>query len=349
MSLSPVAILHNVAGTEVGTAGAPLRVDPTGTTTQPVSGTVGITGSVAVTGTFWQATQAVSLSSLPALATGSNTIGKIDQGVGGASAWKVDGSAVTQPVSGTFWQATQPVSIAATVAVSGPLTDTQLRAAAVPVSVSSLPLPSGAATEATLASIKDTAGIKKITDALPAGDNSIGRVKLTDGTTVAIVDATHGSLVGIDIAHYKVHQGLHYFIQDWVEVSGAGSVLNLLIKVPAGKYVHFLYKLHTGDAFTYRLYEATTVSADGTAVSAFNSNRNSANTTGITVFTGPTITADGNQIVAGQLSSGGKTGGMESRENEMILKANQNYLLRVTKTTSGVAFVEYGLEWYENA
>lgn len=28
------------------------------------------------------------------------------------TAWKVDGSAVTQPVSGTFWQATQPVSLA---------------------------------------------------------------------------------------------------------------------------------------------------------------------------------------------------------------------------------------------
>lgn len=41
-------------------------------------------------------------------------------------ALKVDGSAVTQPVSGTFWPATQPVS--------GPLTDTQLRASAVPVS-----------------------------------------------------------------------------------------------------------------------------------------------------------------------------------------------------------------------
>jgi hypothetical protein len=43
------------------------------------------------------------------------------------------------PVSGTFWQATQPVSIAGTVAVSGPLTDTQLRASAVPVSLASVP------------------------------------------------------------------------------------------------------------------------------------------------------------------------------------------------------------------
>ena len=49
----------------------------------------------------------------------------------------------TLAVTGTFFQATQPVS--------GPLTDTQLRATAVPVSVSSQPLPTGASTEATQA------------------------------------------------------------------------------------------------------------------------------------------------------------------------------------------------------
>lgn len=40
----------------------------------------------------------------------------------------------SQPVTGTFFQATQPVSIAASVAVTGPLTDAQLRATPVPVS-----------------------------------------------------------------------------------------------------------------------------------------------------------------------------------------------------------------------
>lgn len=75
-----------------------------------------------VTGTFWQATQPVSIASMP-----------------------------STPVTGTFWQATQPVS--------GPLTDVQLRAVAVPVSgtfwqatqpvsAASLPLPAGAATSA---------------------------------------------------------------------------------------------------------------------------------------------------------------------------------------------------------
>jgi len=62
-------------------AGTPARVDPTGTTAQPVtqSGTWGV-----------------------GIESGSNTIGKVDQGAGGASAWKVDGSAVTQPISGTI-------------------------------------------------------------------------------------------------------------------------------------------------------------------------------------------------------------------------------------------------------
>jgi hypothetical protein len=53
-----------------------------------------------------------------------------------STALKVDGSAVTQPVSGTFFQATQPVSLATapTTPVTGPLTNTELRATAVPIS-----------------------------------------------------------------------------------------------------------------------------------------------------------------------------------------------------------------------
>lgn len=93
----------------------------------PNTAPVVVSGTVAVSN--FPATQAISAASLPlptgaatestlsslnskvvtvdtgnvtissALPAGSNTIGKIDQGLGGASAWKVDGSAVTQPIS----------------------------------------------------------------------------------------------------------------------------------------------------------------------------------------------------------------------------------------------------------
>lgn len=102
--------LANSGGTEIGTAGSPLRVDPTGTTTQPVSATA-----------------------LP-LPTGAATAAA--QATGNASLSSIDAK-LTAPLT-----------------VTGPLTDAQLRASAVPVSNASLPLPTGASTEATLALIK---------------------------------------------------------------------------------------------------------------------------------------------------------------------------------------------------
>jgi hypothetical protein len=79
---------------EFGTSSDPIRIDPTGTTIQPVSGTVAATQS----GT-WTVQPGNTANSTPWLTT-------INQGgnsatVTGSNALKVDGSAVTQPVSGT--------------------------------------------------------------------------------------------------------------------------------------------------------------------------------------------------------------------------------------------------------
>lgn len=79
---------------ELGTSSDPIRIDPTGTTTQPVSGTV-----TANQGGTWTVQPGNTANTTPWLTT-------INQGgnsatVTGSNALKVDGSAVTQPVSGT--------------------------------------------------------------------------------------------------------------------------------------------------------------------------------------------------------------------------------------------------------
>jgi hypothetical protein len=79
---------------EFGTSSDPIRIDPTGTTIQPVSGTVAATQS----GT-WTVQPGNTANTAPWLTT-------INQGgnsatVTASNALKVDGSAVTQPVSGT--------------------------------------------------------------------------------------------------------------------------------------------------------------------------------------------------------------------------------------------------------
>lgn len=70
--------------------------------------------------------------------------------------------------------------------VSGPLTDTELRASAVPVSVASLPLPSGAATEATLSSLNgkvtavNTGAVVVASSALPSGASTAAKQATSD-------------------------------------------------------------------------------------------------------------------------------------------------------------------------
>jgi hypothetical protein len=156
--------------------------------TQPVSGTVGISGTVPVSGTFYQVTQPVSLASLPSLATGSNTIGAISNTAFTANAGtNLNTSALALetggnlstiatntgkiPSKGTATIANStPVNIASdqTVPVSGTFyQDTQ------PVSLASVP--SHPVTNAGTFAVQNTA-------ATPTGTNSIGTVGLNAGT-----------------------------------------------------------------------------------------------------------------------------------------------------------------------
>lgn len=161
-----------------------------------------------------------------ALPAGSNTIGKVDQGTGGASAWKVDGSAVTQPVSGPL---TDTQLRASAVPVSGPLTDTQLRATPVPVSGTVTATPASAV--GTLANGVETAIAATAVQVLAANASRKAAIVQNTGlglirVGIAAVAATTGVRLGPgDIAIFKnpfVHTGAIFAIRD-----GATSSLAL--------------------------------------------------------------------------------------------------------------------------
>ena len=255
--------------------------------------------SITVDGTFWQATQPVSLASvpshpvtnagtfavqatqagtwnigsitsLPALAAGTNNIGDVDvaslpgtvaadiaaikvatelldnaYGASGSSSTlgmlrvggtdgtnnrtfsvnssghlniadggnsiTVDGTvgiSGTVPVSGTFWQTTQPVSgtvgISGTVPISGALTDTQLRATAVPVSLASVPAHAvtNAGTFAVQVDGAALTALQLIDDTIIADNTAIGSTKIiavggTDGTNSQMLSVNTSGHVNI--------------------------------------------------------------------------------------------------------------------------------------------------------
>lgn len=193
--LSPLPVLADLSVGVLNVDTTGLQLDTTGQATLDK-----LNASIAVTGTFYQATQPVSAASLP-LPSGASTAAKQPalgvagtassdvisiQGISGMTALKVDGTATTQPVSGTFWQATQPVSAA------------------------SLPLPSGAATSAkqdtlqtavdaintkTIATVERTPSITSVTTngTVSAGARSLTFIFSSDFTGTVLTTSFNGA------------------------------------------------------------------------------------------------------------------------------------------------------------
>lgn len=183
--------------------------------------------------------------------------------------------------------------------------------------------------------------------AIPAGTRAllVAGMDTASKSQFVLIDL-RGGLVSIDSAHHKVHEGKHFYTCDWISVSGAGTSFDLFFKTN-GSFPHFKYEMTAQAAFSFEMFEAPTTSADGTALPIFNNNRNSATVPVMTAFSSPTVTATGTSIHRAQLTSGQRTGGSASREDELILKTATSYLLRFTKTDAGSANVSWSLMWYE--
>ncbi len=142
--------------TDVTITGTAMLWEDTSDTLRPVSAAKPLpvdvkNTSLAVTGSFWQTTQPVSISTLPALTTGSAVIGRvgIDQTTPGTTNL-VALTAETTKVIGT-------VNIAAAQ---------------------------------TLATVTTVGAVTAITNALPAGTNAIGKLAANSGVDIGDVDVT---------------------------------------------------------------------------------------------------------------------------------------------------------------
>jgi hypothetical protein len=170
-------------------AGPPINVNfpasqaVTGTfwqSSQPISGTVTALQGAGSDGGLWQVGGTVNVNLLDAggplnlnppatwpLPTGAATAARQDTGNTSLANLDVALSTRTKPAD----QQHTIIDSSASIAVTGPLTDTQLRASAVPVSAAALPLPTGASTDATLSQLLDggTAQLAAIATALTNG------------------------------------------------------------------------------------------------------------------------------------------------------------------------------------
>ena len=121
------------------------------------------------------------------------------------------------------------------------------------------------------------------------------------------------------------------------------TIFNYLLKTPASPaHVELLGLsfIASSTPINVSIYEDTIVSANGTAETLWNNNRNlSTNTPGSLLYLSPTVTSVGTELILTACPGAKSTAGSYRQDDRIILKASANYLFRFENVSGAAADV----------
>lgn len=199
--------------------------------------------------------------------------------------------------------------------------------------------------------------------------SNIGTIRDPDGTVASVETRTQtptkfnalavsigpGDVISnlpivISYEHHQVHEG-----ETWqanygpVAIANSAVVDHLIIVAnvtATTRTPHLVTEVDSTGETWLEIYEAPTTTANGTAVTIYNRNRNTAGSPTTTVFITPTITAVGTKITGWIVGSGQKSGGSGRDANEWDLKSNTKYIVRATAKNANNIAIRF--QFYED-
>ncbi len=159
------------------------------------------------------------------------------------------------------------------------------------------------------------------------------------------------ALTVIQEQHRMVHDGFMFHSSGQTADLANLGTYELLLDIPASTYPHIQKVMWhiEGAPGLIEVYEGTTTSSSGSAVTEHNTNRNSTNTADMVVTTEPTVTGDGTLIHERYIPTAGKDTGQiaGSLFEEWVLKPSTKYLIRFTNNSGAICDLSWELLWYE--
>ena len=155
----------------------------------------------------------------------------------------------------------------------------------------------------------------------------------------------------IDYTHHEMHSGSHYFYKSVIPFNGgADETQYLMFTTPnTDVLINAKASIYGSLEFDIKIYEGGTVSANGTELDAFNNLRDSTNTPGLTLYTGPTVTDVGTLIWYAKTGAGRAPASVQTASSyEIIAKKNTIYLYEIVKIPANVAYIDADFWWYEH-
>ncbi len=162
-------------------------------------------------------------------------------------------------------------------------------------------------------------------------------------------------IITVSYPHHEIHEGNHYTSSFNNGSLGSGVKAQILINTPASvtaddKLVHMVIVARGSAEGRYEIWRSPTVTALGNALREENRNDNSANTAGVELTEGPTVSNAGTHLTGfdRHFGSGQASGGESRGLNEINLAPSTLYLIN---GVSEAANNDFTLEpdWYEDS
>ena len=185
---------------------------------------------------------------------------------------------------------------------------------------------------------------------------------LMDLLGVAVeLDPLVNSIPTTDTFHHLGHEGKVFMHGERHNAVADAASFDILIRIPAGnaaRQVHFRFqysaKANTGTLdVDVMLYKEPTTSADGTPETIASTNDAVVKSTGVLMFSAPTVTAPGTYKTSVNMFGEKKSAGSEETTvPEWILAPDganaRDYLMRLTNNSGGTIDFNHALFFYDS-
>lgn len=149
---------------------------------------------------------------------------------------------------------------------------------------------------------------------------------------------------------YLVSQGKIFLVDNLNEDVANDAFLHFLVKTPSDAIVNAWFAVNSSIQSVARLYQDTTVSANGTEIVPVCFNRENVGTTSLRAFDSPTITSNGSrlseELIPAERGRRG-IGSVLASDHKWILKKNTHYLFSIENTGRNTGKIDVILVYYE--
>ena len=191
--------------------------------------------------------------------------------------------------------------------------------------------------------------------------SSLNNKDFATQTTLEAVDSNLSSVICTDCDKIKVmslqeteiHDGNHFFVCGFETIDADASSTFSIVVPNSTTHTHMFFEIEGTNQTEVYIYEDATITADVTATTPFNNNRNSTTASTLGIYKDTTISDYGDLIysqskgLTGARPSKAGAAGLSVSNDGIILKRNLTYIFKIISRGAG-NIISYCGKWHEH-